>query len=281
MGWLPIRVLAPAIFATALLAQAAPAHAEKRVALVIGNNGYRSVPKLQKAVNDARTMGDTLKQLGFAVMEAENQTRQAFSQTLLAFDATALAASGRAAAQTKPQTPSLREAGGNPLWAVPVTALSATRERPLFQASRRPLRPPAVAATVVEIFKPPSSPAEPDRPGLALIGAVVSETEGIAVFVDEVTRNIVRLKMGEDHTGWFLRSVKKREVLLQKADEAVTLVLAVPSDHQRAVLPGLLPPTGGPVLPGLTRASPLATGGPPPGLPAAIAPPVTGRLPGL
>ena len=87
MGWLPIRLLAPVIFAVALLAQAAPAHAEKRVALVIGNNDYKNVPKLQKAVNDARTMGDTLKQLGFAVMVAENQTRQAFSQTLLAFDA--------------------------------------------------------------------------------------------------------------------------------------------------------------------------------------------------
>jgi len=68
------------------VAFAAPAHAEKRVALVIGNNDYRNVPKLQKAVNDARTMGDTLKQLGFSVMVAENQTRQAFSQTLLAFD---------------------------------------------------------------------------------------------------------------------------------------------------------------------------------------------------
>src|ERR1700719_3011117 len=65
---------------------AAPAHAEKRVALVIGNNDYKNVPKLQKAVNDARTMGDTLKQLGFSVMVAENQTRQAFSETLLAFD---------------------------------------------------------------------------------------------------------------------------------------------------------------------------------------------------
>src|SRR5947207_5156348 len=70
----------------ALMMLAAPAHAEKRVALVIGNNDYKNVPKLQKAVNDARTMGDTLKQLGFSVMVAENQTRQAFSQTLLAFD---------------------------------------------------------------------------------------------------------------------------------------------------------------------------------------------------
>src|SRR5512142_245471 len=69
-----------------LLALAAPAHAEKRVALVIGNNDYKNVPKLQKAVNDARTMGDTLKQLGFQVMVAENQNRQQLTQTLLAFD---------------------------------------------------------------------------------------------------------------------------------------------------------------------------------------------------
>ena len=68
------------------MALAAPAHAEKRVALVVGNDDYRYVPKLQKAVNDARTMGDTLKQLGFSVMVAENQNRQAFSETLLAFD---------------------------------------------------------------------------------------------------------------------------------------------------------------------------------------------------
>jgi hypothetical protein len=69
-----------------LLAFAQPAHAERRVALVIGNNDYKNVPKLQKAVNDARAMGDTLKKLGFSVMVAENQNRQQFSQTLLDFD---------------------------------------------------------------------------------------------------------------------------------------------------------------------------------------------------
>ena len=77
---------AAAAFCFALVMLAAPAQAAKRVALVIGNNDYKNVPKLQKAVNDARTMGDTLKQLGFSVMVAENQTRQAFSETLLAFD---------------------------------------------------------------------------------------------------------------------------------------------------------------------------------------------------
>jgi uncharacterized caspase-like protein len=87
MNWLPFRAALVASLAVCLLALVPPAHAEKRVALVIGNNDYRNVPKLQKAVNDARTMGETLKQLGFSVMVAENQTRQAFSESLLAFDA--------------------------------------------------------------------------------------------------------------------------------------------------------------------------------------------------
>jgi hypothetical protein len=84
--WMSLKAVLAISLAASLLTFAAPAHAEKRVALVIGNNDYKNVPKLQKAVNDARTMGDTLKQLGFSVMVAENQTRQAFSQTLLAFD---------------------------------------------------------------------------------------------------------------------------------------------------------------------------------------------------
>src|SRR5258706_5599448 len=84
--WLSLRAGLAWSLAAVFMTLAQPAHAEKRVALVIGNNDYKNVPKLQKAVNDARTMGDTLKQLGFTVMVAENQNRQQFSQTLLAFD---------------------------------------------------------------------------------------------------------------------------------------------------------------------------------------------------
>ena len=86
MRWMNWKNAAALFVAAACIMLAVPAHAAKRVALVVGNNDYKNVPKLQKAVNDARTMGDTLKQLGFSVMVAENQTRQAFSQTLLAFD---------------------------------------------------------------------------------------------------------------------------------------------------------------------------------------------------
>jgi hypothetical protein len=87
MRWIVWKAALACSLAVVVLGFTAPAQAAKRVALVIGNNDYRNVPKLQKAVNDARTMGDALRQLGFSVMVAENQTRQAFSQSLLAFDA--------------------------------------------------------------------------------------------------------------------------------------------------------------------------------------------------
>jgi hypothetical protein len=60
-SWRSYRALLAVGLAVSLLALAGPAHAEKRVALVVGNNDYKNVPKLQKAVNDARTMGETLK----------------------------------------------------------------------------------------------------------------------------------------------------------------------------------------------------------------------------
>jgi formylglycine-generating enzyme required for sulfatase activity len=56
-----------------------PAHAEKRVALVIGNDRYVNLAaseQLQKAVNDAHAVGAALKQLQFDVMSAENAGRQ-------------------------------------------------------------------------------------------------------------------------------------------------------------------------------------------------------------
>src|ERR1700751_5540413 len=47
------------------LACAAPAQAEKRIALVIGNSSYRHISPLENPVNDARLMAETLTGLGF------------------------------------------------------------------------------------------------------------------------------------------------------------------------------------------------------------------------
>src|SRR5205085_5181002 len=46
---------------------------------------------------------------------------------------------------------------GNPLWAIPLSALTATRERPLFLPSRR-APAPAVAGTPVVTTPPPPPP---------------------------------------------------------------------------------------------------------------------------
>ena len=64
-NWLSTRSALALALAASFLALAQPARAERRVALVIGNNDYKNVPKLQKAVNDARTMGDTLSNSAF------------------------------------------------------------------------------------------------------------------------------------------------------------------------------------------------------------------------
>lgn len=82
-----IALLLAALMAGALVGVLpTPAYAQKKVALVIGNDDYRNIPALKKAANDARRMGETLKGLGFQVIEAQNQTRRQMSETLLAFD---------------------------------------------------------------------------------------------------------------------------------------------------------------------------------------------------
>jgi hypothetical protein len=56
-----------AVIAVALFVGGA-AHAEKRVALVIGNSAYTNVPHLDNPAHDARLMADTLKAIGFELI---------------------------------------------------------------------------------------------------------------------------------------------------------------------------------------------------------------------
>ena len=137
---------------------------------------------------------------------------------------------------------------GNPLWAIPLSSLTATRDRPLFLPSRRPPAP-AVAGTPVVAAPPTVAPptAEPEQPPLTLVGAVANEHEGIAVFLDQATNSVIRLKTGQDYSGWVLRSVKGREAVLQKDQRTTTLVLPVPGAQ---AVPGIPPVPGQPVGPG-------------------------------
>ncbi len=82
-------IMSRLIFAACLMcAIASPAHAEKRVALVIGNSAYHTVPALPNPAADARLMSDTLLGLGFFVVGGGAQLdldKAGFDNALRAF----------------------------------------------------------------------------------------------------------------------------------------------------------------------------------------------------
>lgn len=59
--------------------------AERRVALVIGNNDYQNVPKLERAVNDAKAVSRELGKVGFEVMYFPNAGQKKMNQVVNEF----------------------------------------------------------------------------------------------------------------------------------------------------------------------------------------------------
>jgi hypothetical protein len=148
---------------------------------------------------------------------------------------------------------------GNPLWMVPVQTLTATRERPLFSPSRRPPPPPPAVASAPPPKPAAPPPAEPDHPLLSLLGTIVGSSGSIGVFLDPASNSVVRLRTGENHTGWTLRSVAGREAKFEKNNRTATLAL---------------PPRN--AEPVAQSVSPAGVG-----VPVAGAPPLFARLPSL
>jgi hypothetical protein len=120
-----------------------------------------------------------------------------------------------------------RVLSANPLWAIPLTALTGTRDRPIFSSSRRP-PPSAVAPAAVPKVAAVAKPREPERPQLSLVGTIAGGDEGFGIFLDQSTKAALRLKVGEDYQGWKLRSVQGREATLEKDQQVVTLALPQP-----------------------------------------------------
>jgi general secretion pathway protein N len=131
-------------------------------------------------------------------------------------------------APTAPVAPaSERAPSANPLWAMPLAQFPATRDRPIFSPSRRPPSA-AVAPVAVPKFVAGPKATEPERPQLTLVGTIASDEDGFGIFVDQSTKAVLRLKVGEDFQGWKLRSVQGRETALQKDRQVVTLALPQP-----------------------------------------------------
>jgi general secretion pathway protein N len=125
---------------------------------------------------------------------------------------------------------------GNPLWGIPIDALDATRERPVFSASRRPPMPPVVAQRVTAA-PPPPKPAEPEQPLLTLVGTAIGNPKNVAVVLDRTKKTLVRLHVGEAVSGWILRSVDSRTMTVEKNSQTVTVALPAPGSVPANPLP--------------------------------------------
>jgi len=120
-----------------------------------------------------------------------------------------------------------RTLSANPLWAMPLSQFTVTRERPIFSPSRRP-PPPVVAPIVAPTKIAVPKPREPERPQLTLVGTIAGDEEGFGIFLDQTNKAVIRLKVGEQFQGWKLRSVQGRETIMEKDQQVVTLALPQP-----------------------------------------------------
>jgi len=141
-----------------------------------------------------------------------------------------------------------RTQSANPLWGIPLTQLSGTRDRPIFSPSRRP--PPVATAEPVQVRPPPPRKMQAEPPPLSLVGTIASDDESYGIFLDAATKVAIRLKVGDDYQGWKLRAIQGREVTIEKDQQGAVLSLPEPGG-----------PSGGEVrlIPMTASKLPLAT----------------------
>lgn len=132
----------------------------------------------------------------------------------------------------------------NPLWGVPLSILTGTRDRPIFSPTRRP-PPAAVAVTPPPPPRPVAKPQQPERPQLSLLGTIVNGNDGYGIFMDDAKRVPVRVRIGGSYEGWTLRSLQVNAATLGKGFEQA--VLKFPKSEPKNGLPRVAP--AGPATP--------------------------------
>ena len=117
---------------------------------------------------------------------------------------------------------------GAALSKIPLSALTATRDRPLFSLSRRP--PTAAIEANAEPAQAPAAAAPPERPAVKLIGTILSPATSVVLLRDSATQAVRRLRVGEATSGWRVKTVSLRSVTLEKGEQSAILGLPQPRD---------------------------------------------------
>jgi hypothetical protein len=135
---------------------------------------------------------------------------------VVAFRSIALAADTGGEAAARPSA-----APGNPLWALTLDQLPATRERPLFSPSRRPPPRPQRVESVAAL--PPPAPRQP--PSVVLLG-IVSDADGTwALIRAGGAEKTTRARLGDEIAGWKVSEIETRRLVLSSDDRSVSFAL--------------------------------------------------------
>ena len=118
----------------------------------------------------------------------------------------------------------------NPVAALSLEQLSATRERPLFSPSRRPPAPPPQVAEA-----PPPPPAAP--PTLTLFGIVGGPEGARAIVRTQAGSEVLRLRVGDTVQGWEVSDIARTELVLRLGDRVETVALFAPGPRKAAAPP--------------------------------------------
>ena len=84
-GVLAMRAIAAIFVFVGLLFSAVSAHADRRVAFVVGNGAYKNVAPLPNPSIDSKAMASLLRNAGFEVVEGEDLTRDGMTEKLREF----------------------------------------------------------------------------------------------------------------------------------------------------------------------------------------------------
>lgn len=109
----------------------------------------------------------------------------------------------------------------NPVAALPLDSLTATRERPLFSPSRRP--PPPLAPMLASVQSIVVKPIDP--PSIVLLGIVSEGGQARAVLRTQSSSKVVRARLGDEVASWTVTRIEPRRLTLSHDDRAVSYAL--------------------------------------------------------
>jgi hypothetical protein len=115
-------------------------------------------------------------------------------------------------------------AQGNPLSRISIDSLSATRDRPIFSASRRPPLAPLPVRSVA--LPPPPPPPEPVAPpNLMFYGTFESDDDLGAVVQPGLNERSSVIRFGTYVQGWRVTEISRQRLVLSLDDRTVVFSL--------------------------------------------------------